>query len=205
MNETTDPNSQILLVVIIAFYWAMISSWSQLLSRWNDERAKRAAKPARRDGSVEHTSSVDTPLDALREVDPKFDLPAFLHGARRAYEAILRAYADSDIQALRHLVGPEVFDAFGREIAGRQDRQEVLQLTFIGTREAKVVDAFEEYGIAKIVVRYVSDVVSVTRSANDAIVAGDPRQVVAVIDTWTFASGTPSTNRNWMLIATEGH
>lgn len=106
---------------------------------------------------------------------------------------------------MRHLVGPEVFDAFGREIAGRQDRQEVLQLTFIGTREAKVVDAFEEYGIAKIVVRYVSDVVSVTRSANDAIVAGDPRQVVAVIDTWTFASGTPSTNRNWMLIATEGH
>jgi hypothetical protein len=33
MNETTDPNSQILLVVIIAFYWAMLSSWSQLLSR----------------------------------------------------------------------------------------------------------------------------------------------------------------------------
>jgi len=31
MNETTDPNSQILLVAIIAFYWAMLSTWGQLL------------------------------------------------------------------------------------------------------------------------------------------------------------------------------
>ena len=51
---------------------------------------------------------------------------------------------------------------------------------------------------------FVSDVVSVTRSANDAIVAGDPGQIVEVIDTWTFACEIPSTKRNWMLIATEG-
>ncbi|MBZ9811757.1 TIM44-like domain-containing protein [Mesorhizobium sp. ESP-6-2] len=53
-------------------------------------------------------------------------------------------------------------------------------------------------------VRFVSGVVSVTRSANDAIVAGDPQQIVEVIDTWTFSCDTPSTKRNWMLIATEG-
>ncbi|TPL71532.1 hypothetical protein FJ954_18275 [Mesorhizobium sp. B2-3-15] len=29
--------------------------------------------------------------------------------------------------------------------------------------------------------------VNVTPSANDAVVAGDPRQIVEVIDTWTFA------------------
>jgi predicted lipid-binding transport protein (Tim44 family) len=46
--------------------------------------------------------------------------------------------------------------------------------------------------------------VSVTRSANDAVVAGDPRQVVEVIDTWTFACETQPTKRNWMLVATEG-
>ncbi|WP_192248787.1 Tim44/TimA family putative adaptor protein [Mesorhizobium silamurunense] len=204
MNETADANSQILLVAIIAFYWAMLGSWSQLLSRWNDERAKRDAASTRWDGSTEHTSSVDTPQNALREIDPDFDLAAFLDGAKRAYEAILQAYADSDIQALKRLVGPEVLEEFEREIAGRRDRQEMLQLTVIVTREAKVVDAFKEDGAAEIVVRYVSDVVSVTRSANDAVVAGDPRQIVEVIDTWTFACEIPSTQRNWILIATEG-
>ncbi len=204
MNETIDPTSQILLVAIFAFWWAMLGSWTQLLSRWIEERAKRNDASTRRSGSIELASSIDTPLDALREIDPDFDLPAFLFGAKSAYEAILRAYVDGDIPTLKRLVGPEVLDAFEREIVGRRDREETLQLTFIGTRQAKIVDALEEDGTAEIVVRYLSDVVSVTRSADDAVVAGDPRQIVQVIDYWTFACESRSTKRNWMLIATEG-
>ena len=202
MNETTDPNGQILLVVMIAFYWAMLSSWSQLLSRWNDSRTNRAAAPTRGDGDIEHPG--DGPLDALREIDTQFDLTEFLHGAKMAYEAVLRAYAEGDIQTLKCLVGPEVFHVFEREVAGRRDREEMLQLTFIGTREAKFVDAVVEDGTAEIVVRYVSEVVCVTRSADSAIIAGDPLQLVEVIDSWTFACHIPSMRRNWMLIATEG-
>jgi len=197
MNETTDPNNQILLVAIIAFYWAMLGSWSQLLSRWHDESGKPAAPP---EGAIEPTSSPDS----LREIDPQFGLAAFLDGAKRAYESILQAYADGDIQALNRLVGPDVLDVFEREIAGRRDRQETLQFTFVGTRYAKIVDAFVADGTAEIVVRYVSDMVSVTRASNDAIVAGDPRQIVEVTDIWTFACETRSTKRNWMLVATEG-
>ncbi|AZO28420.1 MULTISPECIES: Tim44/TimA family putative adaptor protein [unclassified Mesorhizobium] len=204
MNETTDPTSQILLVAIFAFWWAMLGSWSQLLSRWIEERAKRDDASTRPNGSMEPAPSVDTPLDALREIDANFDLPAFLSGAKSAYEAILRAYADGDIPTLKRLVEAEVLDAFEREIAERRNCEETLQLTFIGTREAKVVDALEEDGVAEIVVRYDSDVVSVTRSADDAVVAGDPRQIVEMIDTWTFACETLSKKRNWMLIATEG-
>lgn len=203
MNETTDPNNQILLVAIIAFYWALLGSWDQRLPRSGEDEAKRHDAPTdQRTGSTEHTS--DTPLDLVRVIDPDFDLAAFLVGAKTAYEAILRAYADSDMQTLKCLVGPEVLDTFERAIAGRLDREEILQLTFIGTSEAKVVDALEEDGTAEIVVRFVSDVVSVTRSANDAIVAGDPRQVVEVIDTWTFAWEIQSAKRKWVLITTEG-
>ncbi|RWL12858.1 MAG: hypothetical protein E5X83_27215 [Mesorhizobium sp.] len=80
----------------------------------------------------------------------------------------------------------------------------MLRLTFIGTSKAKVVDALEDDGTSEIAVRFVSDVVTVTRSADGEIVAGDPQQIVEVIDTWTFACETPSSGRNWMLIATEG-
>lgn len=203
MNETTDPNNQILLVAIIAFYWALLGGWGQLLPRSGEDEAKRDDAPTdQRTSSTEHTS--DTPLDLVREIDPDFDLAAFLVGAKTAYEAILRAYADSDMQTLKCLVGPEVLDTFERAIAGRLDREEILQLTFIGTSEAKVVDALEEDGTAEIVVRFVSDVVNVTRSANDAVVAGDPRQIVEVIDTWTFACEIQSAKRKWVLITTEG-
>ena len=205
MNETTDPNNQILLVTIIAFYWALLGSWGQLLPRSDEDKAKRDDAPTdQRTGSDEGTSSGDTSSDGIRKIDPDFDVAAFLAGAKTAYETILRAYADSDIQTLKRLVGPEVLDTFERAIAGRRDREETLHLTFIGTSEAKVVDTLEQDGTAEVVVRFVSDVVSVTRSANDAIVAGDPEQIVEVIDTWTFACETQSTKRNWMLIATDG-
>ena len=205
MNETTDPNNHILLVGIIAFYWALLSSWGQTQPRPGNDKAKRDDAPADQlTGNDERTPSADTSLDGIRKIEPDFDVAAFLAGAKTAYEIILRAYADSDIQTLKRLVGPEVLDTFERAIAGRRDREETLHLTFIGTSEAKVIDTLEEDGTAEVVVRYVSDVVSVTRSANDAIVAGDPRQLVEVIDTWTFACETRSTKRNWMLIATEG-
>jgi len=200
MNETTDPNNQILLVAIIAFYWAMLSSWSQLLSLWNDEKGKRATPSTRPESAIEPAPS----LDSLLEIDPQFGLAAFLDGAKRAYESILQAYANGDIEALKRLVGAEVLDVFEREVGGRRDREERLELAFIGTREAKIVDAFVEDGTAEIVVRYVSDMVSVTRSANDTILAGDPRQIVEVTDIWTFACEIRSAKRNWMLVATEG-
>ncbi|TPN57367.1 MULTISPECIES: Tim44/TimA family putative adaptor protein [unclassified Mesorhizobium] len=97
-----------------------------------------------------------------------------------------------------------MLDAFELAISERRDRKETLHLTFIGTSEAKIVDTLEEDGTTEIVVRYVSELVSVTRSANNEIVAGDPEQIVEVIDKWTFACETQSTKRNWMLIATSG-
>ena len=93
---------------------------------------------------------------------------------------------------------------FERAVSGRRDLEEILQLTFIGMREAAVVSALEEDGTAEIAVRFVSDVVTVTRSANNEIVSGDPQQIIEVIDTWTFACDTQSRKRNWMLIATDG-
>jgi len=205
MNETTDPNNHILLVGIIAFYWALLSSWGQTQPRQGNDKATRDDAPTgQRTDTDERRASADTSWDGIRKIDPDFDVAAFLAGAKTAYETILRAYADGDIQTLKRLVGPEVLDAFERAIGGRRDREETLHLTFIGTSEAKVADALEEDGTAEIVVRYVSDVVIVTRSANDAIVTGDPRQIVEVVDTWTFACETPSTKRDWMLIATEG-
>ncbi|RUX76646.1 Tim44 domain-containing protein [Mesorhizobium sp. M7A.F.Ca.US.006.04.2.1] len=205
MNETTDPNNQILLMAIIAFYWAFLGSWSKRQSRPGDDKAKPDDAPTERlAGSNEITSSGDTPLEVIRKSDPSFDPATFLAGAKAAYEVVLLAYASADIQTLKRLVGPEVLDIFERAIAGRRDRAEMLQLTFIGTNDAKVVDALEENGTAEIAVRFVSDVVSVTRSANNDIVSGDPQQIIEVIDTWTFASDIQSRKRNWMLIATDG-
>ena len=205
MNETTDPNNQILLMAIIAFYWALLGSWGKRQSGPGEDKTKRDYAPTdQRTGSNEITSSGDTPLEVIRKSDPSFDPATFLAGAKAAYEVVLLAYASADIRTLKRLVGPEVLDIFEQAIAGRRDREETLQLTFIGMREATVVSVLEEDATAEISVRFVSNVFIVTRSANNAIVSGDPQQIIEVIDTWTFASDIQSRKRNWMLIATDG-
>lgn len=90
MNETTDPNNQILLVAIIAFYWALLGSWGQLLPRSCDKAKRDDAPTDQRTGSDEGTSSGDTPSERIRKIDPDFDVAAFLAGAKTAYETILR-------------------------------------------------------------------------------------------------------------------
>ncbi|MGX7875489.1 hypothetical protein ACVDG5_024645 [Mesorhizobium sp. ORM6] len=48
MNETTDPNNQILLVGIIVFYWALLSSWGLTQPRQGNEAGRCADGPTDR-------------------------------------------------------------------------------------------------------------------------------------------------------------
>ena len=121
MNETTDPNNQILVMAIIAFYWALLSSWGQRQSRPGEDKAKRDDAPAdQRTGSNENTSSGDTPFEVIRKIDPSFEPATFLAGAKAAYEVVLLAYASADIQTLKRLAGPEVaLEKIAREVFAR--------------------------------------------------------------------------------------
>ena len=113
------------------------------------------------------------------------------------------AYTDGDTNRLKKLVGPEVFEVFQHAIVEREDRQETLQLTFVGTKEAVIVGASLEGSAAQIAVRFVADVISATRTAEGAVIAGDPERIVEVTDEWTFARDVSSTNPGWLVIATD--
>ena len=56
---------------------------------------------------------------------------------------------------------------------------------------------------AYVTVKFVSELVSVTRDASGEVIEGDPKKVREVTDIWTFARDTASRNPNWKLVATE--
>ncbi len=55
----------------------------------------------------------------------------------------------------------------------------------------------------QIAVRFVSQLITVTRDAAGAVVDGSPDQVAEVTDVWTFARQLGSRDPNWQLVATE--
>ncbi len=56
---------------------------------------------------------------------------------------------------------------------------------------------------AQITVRFISQIISVTRDGAGNVIDGSPDKVTEVIDVWTFARDISSRDPNWKLVATE--
>jgi predicted lipid-binding transport protein (Tim44 family) len=142
-------------------------------------------------------------LTELMRADPGFDPGQFLDGAKGAYEMIVSAYADGDAQALQNLLGKDVFDGFERAIREREGRGEKMESTLVGINKADIIEAEVKNRTAYVTVKFVSEMITVTRDAEGDVVEGDAKKVREVTDIWTFAREINSKNPNWKLVATE--
>ena len=61
---------------------------------------------------VEPDSEAGKALAAMKAADPDFSVAEFAHGARSAYEMIVMAYENGDLETLRRFLAPEVFEPF---------------------------------------------------------------------------------------------
>jgi predicted lipid-binding transport protein (Tim44 family) len=142
-------------------------------------------------------------LTALMRADPGFDPNQFLDGAKAAYELIVTAFAQGDEAELQQLLGGEVFDGFQRAIREREERGEKVESSLVGIDKADIIEAEVKNRTAYVTVKFVSELISVTRDADGEVVEGDPKKVREVTDIWTFAREVASRNPNWKLVATE--
>lgn len=145
-------------------------------------------------------------LQAITGADRKFDPPEFLSGARAAYEMVVTAFAAGDSETLRPLLSDDVYDNFVGAIEDRKSRQHTLERTLVGVKAADFVEARLNRGVAEVAVKFVSDVLSVTRDSGGEVVDGDAKTARVVTDIWTFSRDTRSSDPNWTLIETRsGH
>lgn len=142
-------------------------------------------------------------LTALIKADPDFDPGEFLEGAKVAYEMIVSAFAIGDEKTLKQLLGDDVFEGFARAIDEREVRGETVQSTLVGIDKADIIESEIKDKQAYITVKFVSELISVTRDSDGEVVEGDPKKVREVTDIWTFCRDLTSRNPNWKLVATE--
>ena len=142
-------------------------------------------------------------LTALMRADPGFDPNQFLDGAKAAYETIVMAFAQGDEAELNQLLGSDVFEGFQRAIREREERGEKVESSLVGIDKADIIEAEIKNRTGYVTVKFVSELVSVTRDAEGEVVEGDPKKVREVTDIWTFAREVGSRNPNWKLVATE--
>ena len=141
-------------------------------------------------------------ITEVRAVDPTFNTEDFLVGARVAFEMVLGAYATGDRQTLENLLSPEVLGNFTRAIDDREEAGQVMEDTLVGIRRADIVEAYLTNGNTMVTVKFISEQVNVVRDAEGQIASGNPNEIADVIDFWTFARDTNSSDPNWALAAT---
>jgi predicted lipid-binding transport protein (Tim44 family) len=142
-------------------------------------------------------------LTGLMRADPGFDPNHFLDGAKAAYEMIVMAFAQGDEATLTQLLGSDVYDGFQRAIRERETRGEKVESSLVGIDKADIIEAEIKSRTAYVTVKFVSELISVTRDPQGEVVEGDPKKVREVTDIWTFARDVSSKNPNWKLAATE--
>jgi predicted lipid-binding transport protein (Tim44 family) len=168
------------------------------------EKPVDAGEPGDRwKGIAQQGSAVASGLDAIVAQDNSFDPKHFLTGARAAYEMIVTAYAAGDRRALKNLLGREVYDGFETAIRDREAKGETAETRFVSIDAAEIIGAEMRGRAAQVTVRFVSQLVSVTRDRSGTPIEGSPDKVTEVTDVWTFARDVSSRDPNWKLVATE--
>ncbi len=161
---------------------------------------QRGAEPARE--AEPASDDTGTGVREIRAIDPSFDANEFISGARTAYDMVLASFASGDTDTLRALLDDDVYSNFQRAIADRESRGESLETTLVAIKSGEIVEARAVGRMAEVTVKFMAELVNVTRDKEGDVVSGDPRVVQNITDFWTFARDVRSSDPNWKLIAT---
>lgn len=152
---------------------------------------------------AEEGSALAKGLEKVAEADQSFDVRNFLEGAKMAYEMIVAAFAQGDRNTLKMLLSREVFEGFAEAISKREKAGQTQETQLVGLDKADIVGAGVNGRRASITVRFLSQMISVTRNRDGKIIEGDERRVQDITDVWTFERDVTSRDPNWRLAATE--
>ena len=139
--------------------------------------------------------NVNEARDTLEGQDKK----EFLKGAEIAYETIITSFAKGDKQKLDELLTKQMSNNFYEAIEERNRLKISSDLTFIGIKQSNL-EKFEKVKTNLFAtVKFVSEIISVKKDANNKIIEGNPDRIKTVTDHWKFTKNASSKSPNWYL------
>lgn len=180
-----------------------------------------ASEPAKRDrrqefevieGGPDHDITDHVPEDSeaaaaladMKRIEPSFTVTDFLQGARGAYEWILMAFENGNLDQVAPFLAEDVYEAFAQVVDSRQEQGLTVEAEFVGVRGTTLADArFDNTSNrAEVTVKFIGELISVVKDQHGEIIEGKPGQSKRQKDTWTFERVMGSGDPNWRLVAT---
>jgi len=163
-----------------------------------------AKETSNEEGDVvkEEISPMVEKINQLKKIDPKFNEKQFIDGAKIAFEMIVKAFAAGDLETLKKLLNPKMFDGFKKVVDERAERGEKAECELVGFESVEINHVELMGTVADISVRFASEQVNIVKDKNGKVIIGDEKFVQNINDIWTFSRDLKSPNPNWQLVST---
>ena len=154
---------------------------------------------------VEENSEQFKTLNYLKTFEKGWMVSHFVSGAKLAYEEILMAFENGDLEKIKKLTSNEVYSTFKEVIDDRNAKGLKVEAIFGGVRDIRIKDVKfnKKSSEANITMIFKCDISYSIKDKNDKIIEGGPDNVKKQKDVWTFARKMNSDIPNWYLIKTE--
>ncbi len=147
--------------------------------------------------------AVEMGMREIAAADRSFEILGFLEGSKGAYAMILEAFWDGDRETLRQLCDDDVYDGFDAAITAREAAGEVVDNKLIRIEDALIHSADLDGKMARVAVRFVADIATVTRDKEGNMIGGSLDDAVESRDIWTFSRDLGAAGPDWILDETD--
>ena len=141
-------------------------------------------------------------LDTILALEPSFSIEQFIEGAAKAYPMILQSFWDGRMAEVEGFLSKDVYTQFNGAVTGREQDGLTLDNRLIEMSDEVLLEVEVDNRVASLTVKFVSDIVSITRDEAGDVVSGDETDAIVVTDIWTFTRELGSNDPNWLLTAT---
>ena len=154
---------------------------------------------------VDEKSEQFKTLSELKKLEEGWQVSHFVSGAKLAYEEILMAFENGDLNKIKKLTSKDVYTAFKEVIDDRNQKGLQVEAIFGGVRDIRIKDVkLNKKNLeANITMVFQCDITYSIKDKNDIIIEGGPDKVKKQKDVWTFSRKMNSDIPNWYLTKTE--
>lgn len=126
----------------------------------------------------------------------------FIGGAKIAFETILKSFAEDNLENVKNLITPKIYEGFKDVNQKRKSQNKTLTTNIISFDQIEIISALISDNNASIAVKFVSQQINYVTDVENNIVAGSKDEINIVEDIWTFKKDLDSPNPNWIVCAT---
>ena len=154
---------------------------------------------------VDEKSEQFKTLSEVKKLEDGWQVSHFVSGAKLAYEEILMAFENGDLNKIKELSSKDVYAAFKEVIDHRNQKGLQVEAIFGGVRDIRIKDVkLNKKNLeANITMVFQCDITYSIKDKNNKIIEGGPDKVKKQKDVWTFTRKMNSDIPNWYLTKTE--